>query len=81
VAVPLSSSNVNGLGGGSVAVAGVQGAAVQLTGGRTIARPINYVNNSTSSNVVFGGFNFEVEMDNLSGTNTWSGAITTSSDA
>src|SRR6185436_11278904 len=61
-------------------IPGVVGAALQLAGGVTVNNPIN-LNTSTTTNVVNGGINFGGQLDNFSGTNTYAGAITTSTDA
>ena len=76
----LQLANANALGGGSLALTGIQGTAVQLTGGQSFSRPLN-LNNSTSANIAVGGIDFGGQLDNFSGTNTWSGAITTSTDS
>ena len=65
---------------GSVRVAGVLGAAVELTGGSNVATPIN-LNTSGSVNLPAGGINFGGQLSNVSGTNTWSGAINMTADA
>jgi autotransporter-associated beta strand protein len=75
----LQVADSNALGSGGVALTSTQGSAFQLTGGQTISSPINL--NAGTANLTVGGVNFGGQLDNLAGTNTWSGAVTTSWDA
>lgn len=52
--------------------AAVVGAALQLAGGVTINNPLNL---QGTNNLLNGGINFQGQLDNVSGTNTYAGAI------
>ncbi|NBO46808.1 MAG: hypothetical protein EBU85_07380, partial [Actinobacteria bacterium] len=58
--------------------AGVTGAALQLAGGVTVSNPLNLQN---TANILNGGINFGGMLDNVSGTNTYSGGIAHPFDA
>lgn len=70
-----NSSLTNPLGTGTINVspgAAVVGAALQLAGGVTISNPLNL---QGTNNLLNGGINFQGQLDNVSGTNTYSGGI------
>jgi fibronectin-binding autotransporter adhesin len=65
-----------------VAIGNLTGAAVQLTGGRTIPNPLvlNMGTAGASATGFYGGFGGLGVLQSLSGTNTWSGPISMNQD-
>ncbi|EDY18785.1 autotransporter-associated beta strand repeat protein [Chthoniobacter flavus Ellin428] len=78
-AVRVSANGALGTGATQVLLTGVFDAALQLSGGVTVANPINL--NNSATNLTTGGVNSQGQLQNFSGTNTYSGAITLSADA
>ncbi len=75
-----NSALANPLGTGTINTgpATVVGSALQLAGGVTVSNPLNL---QSVGNLLIGGINFQGQLDNVSGTNTYSGGVAMAFDA
>jgi autotransporter-associated beta strand protein len=75
-----NSALTNPLGTGTINAgpAVVVGSTLQLAGGVTVTNPLNL---QSANNLLFGGINSQGQLDNVSGTNAYNGAISHAFDA